>query len=686
MKKVLLSIVLFLSLGLTAWAQVPNLLNYQGIARTATGSPIASTVISLRLTIHEGTSTGAVDYCETQSTTTNQYGLYTLAIGSGTPISTSPLFNTVAWGSGAKYLQVEIDPMGAADYSPAGTAQLLAVPYALYAANAPATGVTSVTAGTGLNGGTITSTGTISLPNEGVAGTYGSATTVPMITTDAQGRVTAVTNTLITAGAGTVTSVSAGPGLAGGPITSSGSLSLGTAGTPGIYGSGTMVPVFTTDVYGRVTAVTNTPITVAGSGTVTSVTAGAGLSGGTITTTGTVSMPTVGTAGVYGSPTGIPEITTDAYGRVTHVTVNPVSSITSTGNINYIAKFTNIPGTAIGNSGMYNTPGGQVGLGTIAPIATFDAESATDTMAGNFVISSGTPPANGVLSGSYTGTGTSASAIAIIGTAEPSLFTSSGLGVGGIGGSLGISGVAQSEDPAGGPTGVQGQSFSDGAASIGVLGFANGIVVGVGANDNYGVYGSTDGSGVINDFAGEFQGDLDVTGTITAGTKSFKIDHPLDPENKYLYHSCVESNEMMDIYTGNVTTDASGVAVVSFPGYMEALNKDFRYQLTVIGTFAQAIISKELTGNKFEIKTSEPNVKVSWQVTGVRHDAFAVAHPLVVEKDKVGSDKGKYFNAAAYGKPSSMQIGRITPKALKGVKSVPGVPKRQTTSQDTNNK
>ena len=80
---------------------------------------------------------------------------------------------------------------------------------------------------------------------------------------------------------------------------------------------------------------------------------------------------------------------------------------------------------------------------------------------------------------------------------------------------------------------------------------------------------------------------------------------------------------MMNIYNGNVVTDASGNATITMPNWFEALNQDFRYQLTVIGEFAQAIVSKKVQNNQFAIKTDKPNVKVSWQVTGIRHDKFA---------------------------------------------------------------
>ncbi len=157
--------------------------------------------------------------------------------------------------------------------------------------------------------------------------------------------------------------------------------------------------------------------------------------------------------------------------------------------------------------------------------------------------------------------------------------------------------------------------------------------------------------------------DLHVTGTLSKGGGAFKIDYPMDPDNKYLVHSFVESPEMMNIYNGNITTDASGKMTVQLPDYFNSLNKDFRYQLTVIGSFAQAIISKEVNGNSFEIATSQPNVKVSWQVTGVRQDPWANKYRIPNVVDKEAKDKGMYLNPELFNQPESRRIG-YTPEPV----------------------
>jgi hypothetical protein len=142
---------------------------------------------------------------------------------------------------------------------------------------------------------------------------------------------------------------------------------------------------------------------------------------------------------------------------------------------------------------------------------------------------------------------------------------------------------------------------------------------------------------------GYFAGNLHVTGNVSKGGGSFKIDHPLDPENKTLSHSFVESPDMMNVYNGNITTDAHGMATIILPEYFDALNRDFRYQLTVIGQFAQAIVAKEIRCNRFTIRTNKPGVKVSWQVTGIRQDAWANAHRIPVEEQKPDKERGMYL-------------------------------------------
>ena len=129
-------------------------------------------------------------------------------------------------------------------------------------------------------------------------------------------------------------------------------------------------------------------------------------------------------------------------------------------------------------------------------------------------------------------------------------------------------------------------------------------------------------------------GDFDVTGTLTAAVKNFKIDHPLYPEKKNLVFASIEAPEMINMFRGNITTDEKGYATVSLPDYFETANIEYSYHLTCIGVFAQAIVSQEIERNKFVIQTDQPGVKVSWQVLAKRNDTWAQEHPLVVEQEK----------------------------------------------------
>jgi trimeric autotransporter adhesin len=156
--------------------------------------------------------------------------------------------------------------------------------------------------------------------------------------------------------------------------------------------------------------------------------------------------------------------------------------------------------------------------------------------------------------------------------------------------------------------------------------------------------------------AGTFTGDVSISGNLSKGGGSFKIDHPLDPANKYLYHSFVESPDMKNIYDGVVTLDANGEAMITMPEWFGALNRDFRYQLTCIGAFAPVYVAEELANNQFKIGGGHSGMKVSWQVTGIRQDAWANAHRIPVEEEKEARLRGYYIHPELYGAPADRQI------------------------------
>jgi hypothetical protein len=230
---------------------------------------------------------------------------------------------------------------------------------------------------------------------------------------------------------------------------------------------------------------------------------------------------------------------------------------------------------------------------------------------------------------------------------------------------------------------VHGYASPTTGANYGVLGSSNSLsgygVAGLAFNSlgtNYGVYGETYsssgygvfGSNLFGGYAGYFQGNVHVAGTLTKSAGGFRIDHPLNPANQYLNHSFVESPDMMNLYNGNVALDDSGQAWVQLPDWFEALNQDFRYQLTSIGQFAPLYIAQEVQDNRFLIGGGVPGMLVSWQVTGIRHDPYAEAHRIPVEEDKPLDEQGTFLYPELYGQAASFSLPPLQPPAVEHVR------------------
>lgn len=160
-----------------------------------------------------------------------------------------------------------------------------------------------------------------------------------------------------------------------------------------------------------------------------------------------------------------------------------------------------------------------------------------------------------------------------------------------------------------------------------------------------------------NAYAGYFNSRVYVSGYLTKAGGGFKIDHPLDSANKYLNHSFVESPEMKNVYDGVVVLDDKGEAQVKLPEWFEALNCDVRYQLTAIGAPAPNLyIAEEISHHRFKIAGGEPGMKVSWQVTGIRHDRWTQANSIAVEEEKSDSQRGYYLHPELYNQAEEKGI------------------------------
>jgi hypothetical protein len=208
---------------------------------------------------------------------------------------------------------------------------------------------------------------------------------------------------------------------------------------------------------------------------------------------------------------------------------------------------------------------------------------------------------------------------------------------------VGVMGYASSG--VGPNSGVRGEC--EGAESVGVAGWAK-KTTGV----NYGVHGLTSSP---DGYAGYFQGNTHVQGTFTSSDKQFLIDHPVRPATMTLAHACVEAPERLNVYRGTVRLDDKGSATARLPRYVGALNADYSYQLTPIGpTTSVLYIARELSrAGSFRIAGGTPGLRVCWQVTGARKDAWAQQHPFRVERRKRRRDQGKYLDPALHGKPKS---------------------------------
>jgi hypothetical protein len=305
--------------------------------------------------------------------------------------------------------------------------------------------------------------------------------------------------------------------------------------------------------------------------------------------------------------------------------------------------------TTIGSSGVF---GLDNSVGANTPYTTGVAGTSANTKGGIGVFGYGSQLS--VIAGDLLGShsvgvwGDSPSVLGVWGTSDSGAgvfgFSSSGEGVLGL--STSSTGVAAQNSPSGTPT--------DSNATL--------VAINDSSTSQYVLYAENgSGSTYVRTDSGE--GNLAATGNISGASQSFRIDHPLDPTGKYLLHADIESPEMKNLYDGVVQLDGRGEATVPLPDYFEAFNRDFRYQITSIGAPGPNLyIAQEISGNQFRIAGGQPGAKVSWQITGIRHDAWANANPLPVEVPKTGKEVGHYLHPHAFGQPDSMSTDYHQPR------------------------
>jgi hypothetical protein len=246
-------------------------------------------------------------------------------------------------------------------------------------------------------------------------------------------------------------------------------------------------------------------------------------------------------------------------------------------------------------------------------------------------------------------------------------FSAGGLGVSGNSnsghgvhgsGSVGVYGETNNYVGVWGKSGSLGYGvFGDSASGLGVLGVSD-SGTGVFARSSTGCALEAQSSGLAARLDGdvEVQGDLKVVGVLSKGGGSFRIDHPTDPANMFLSHSFVESPDMMNVYNGTAVLDDNGEGTVQLPDWFEALNRDFRYQLTALDRPAPDLhVSSRIKDRSFTIAGGGKGQEVSWQVTGIRRDAWANANRIPVEEEKPPAQRGKYLH------PELIEGGRAEP-------------------------
>ena len=701
-----------LSAPVTGNGAIPNAISFAGVLRDS-GGRILTSVTGVTFLLYKSEEGGAPLWLETQNITPDKTGHYSVQLGAASPRGLAPdLFAT----GEARWLAVQVGnqpeqarvllvavpyamkagdaetvgglPASAfvrATTSVASAGDEVASPAATVSASPAALPSTSSNVTT--TGGTVNAiplfSAATNIQNSILTQGSGAINVAGKLNLPASGVATATAGfksrpeTLVASSfnSGTSTAVPQTFQLQAEPAGNNTANASGTVNL--LYGSGTATPAetgFKINSKGVVTFAAAQ--TFPGTGTITGVTtvAGSGLIGGGTsgalslsllntcatnqilrwsgsawacgsTTAGTISGVTAGTDLTGGGTSGkitlnldttkVPELAANNTfsGAQTISTANGLTalSVTATSNNNGIS------GTAYWPSGY-----GIVGFN-------FATSGSGGAIVGQTLTPSGVGvTGRGAIGIQGQGTNPGGEAGNFIGYTATSGSTNSGTtGVVAQGGNGDLSGVLYSD----GGTGVSalgGQGFSDFFGGDGFGGYFQG---GSGSDGGDGLW-AVAGSGE----AGFFDGNLQYTGTLIGPAVVSRVDHPLDPANKYLSHAPVESSEMKNMYDGVVTTDAMGAATVRLPEWFEMMNGDFRYQLTVMGQFAQAIVAREIENHEFVIRTSIPNVKVSWQVTGVRHDVFAKAHPLQVEEEKDAGLRGFYLHPELYGAPEEKQI------------------------------
>src|SRR5580698_4639651 len=641
-------------------AVVPRLVNFAGVAINDQGKPVTG-IVGISFAIYNAQEGGAPLWMETQNVQPDARGNYTVQLGSTT---SGGLPLDVFTSGEARWLGVRIN--GGEEQA---RVLLLSVPYALKAADAETIGglppsafmLAAPTAGASATAPGSGATPTLPPPPAAITGT-GTVNFLPIFTAAA------------TIGNSAVFQTGASPNAKVGINTNAPGAALDVRGTSSFSGQLTMPSNGIANAAGgKKSQVIEIRASAFNSGTSAAVPqnfvlAAEPAANNTANPTGTLNL-------LYAAGNAAPAETglkINNKGQITFAAGQTIAgggggggTVTSVGLSAPASDFT-VNGSPV------KTAGTLALNWNVAPTST-DTANAIVKRDANGAFSAGRVSGNGV--GDFGVTGQTDSVVGVggfAGSGEGGQF-SSNTGPGAVGQSstnVGLEGISGSDYAVIGiSTTTAGGFFQSNGTTSTPTGFGpDGVVGTTAANVGTGVVAiNTNSSGLAllainqgNSSTGpalEAFGASSFFGTLTKPSGSFKIDHPLDPANKYLYHSFVESPDMMNIYNGVVKLDAKGQATVAMPDWFESLNQDFRYQLTAIGAPGPNLyIAAKVQKNTFKIAGGKPGMEVSWQVTGIRHDAYANAHRIQVEVEKEGVEKGMYLYPELFGETREKSI------------------------------
>jgi len=616
-------------------AQTPNLINYQG--RLTTGGTAAAGTFMMTFSIYAAATAGTALWSETQNVTVTN-GIFNVLLGSATAFPRN-LFT----GTGDRYLGIKVGT----DSEMTPRFRLVSAAYAIRASQTDTAQVAKTAMSATPAPNSVTSAVIVD-------GTVSNADLADNAVNSAKIAANAVTMSKILDGAVTSAKISSSQVVK----------SINTLKDDVTIAGGTNVTISST---GNTLTISST----GSGGGITGVTAGPGLSGGG--TSGNVSL-SVALSGI--TSTMIQDNTVTST-DILDGTIQTTDLNFTPGDITAVNVGAGLSGGGTTGSVTLAISAGAITSSMIQDGAVTDADVSSSASISGSKINPNFGPQNVVTTGSV-GVGTtspSAKLHTIASGSSGGYFFNSGTSLPALEGETfgsGAAGLFENTNSGNNIAALYGITNGGGA---GIFGYTTGgreagyFEIANSGNSFAAVYGGTNsGSG----YAGYFNGRVHVQGTLSKLSGSFKIDHPLDPANKYLSHSFVESPDMMNIYNGNVTLDAAGEAVVELPKWFSALNRDFRYQLTPIGAPGPDLyIAEELSNNRFKIAGGKPGNKVSWQVTGIRQDPYANAHRIVVEEDKSVIERGLYLSPEVYGQPAEKSIYGAGVRNGKGEQAAP---------------